>query len=180
MKNIFLLLGVSLLVGIFTFTNYLGIFQTVQITEKEVGPYKLVYDELTGPYHKIKGVQDNVYYSLKNDNIETTRGFGIYYDNPKTTPQEKLRSIGGCIIEAKDFNKLNSLKSKYKIMDYPVSKSIYTEFPFKNPLSVIVAIFKIYPEIERYQQEKAYKPAPLLEVYDIQNQKTLFSAPIEK
>lgn len=180
MKNIFLFLGILLLISIFAYANYLGIFKTAKITEKKVGPYKLVYDDLTGPYHKIKAIQDRVYYSLKNDGIETFKGFGIYYDNPKTTPQEKLRSIGGCIIENKDFDKLNSLKSKYKIMDYPATQSIYTEFPFKNPLSVIIAIFKVYPEIEKYQSSKGYKPAALLEVYDIPNQITLFSAPIEK
>ncbi len=43
-----------------------------------------------------------LYYDLKdNYSIETTKGFGLYYDNPQDVDKDKLRSIVGCIVESK-------------------------------------------------------------------------------
>lgn len=157
---------------------YLDTFSTITIEEKPVGPYKLVYENHKGAYNGIKEVQDKIYYSLQNDKINTTKGFGIYYDNPNEVPVEKLRSIGGCIVEINDYNHLKSSKNKYLIKDYYYPKNIYTEFSLKSPLSILIGIFKVYPKINEYQKKHNYNPQPVMEIYDIPANKIIYSVPI--
>ena len=62
---------------------YFGILGEIAIKEQEAGPFKVVYETHIGDYSKVRIIQDEIYYSLIEDGITTTKGFGIYYDNPK-------------------------------------------------------------------------------------------------
>jgi len=149
-----------------------GLFTKVVIQEKEMGPYVLVYKEHIGPYQNIKTVMDDVYYSLLNkDKITTTKGFGIYYDNPKTVPQEKLRSIGGCVIEPSDYDKISQLRTKYLMKEIAQNKALVCEFPFKNSVSIIIGIMKVYPAMNKYINEKHHPYKEIMEVYDMSGKK---------
>lgn len=120
-----------LFIAIIASLSYFDVFRTISISEKEVGPYKIVYEEHKGAYNGIKDVQDKIYSSLLKDKIETTKGFGIYYDNPSEVPTEELRSIGGCIVEIKDYDSLKSLQNKYKIKEYYSPKASLLNFHSK-------------------------------------------------
>jgi DNA gyrase inhibitor GyrI len=89
-----------------TFYAYYGGFDKLNVRIAEQGGETVVYEEFIGDYSKSGAAMDTVYYSLKNiDKIETFKGFGIYYDNPKTIERSKLRSEVGCIIENADIEK---------------------------------------------------------------------------
>lgn len=149
-----------------------GIFTKVVIQEKEMGPYVLVYKEHIGSYQKIKTVIDEVYYSLLNqEKIKTSKGFGIYYDNPKNVPEEKLRSIGGCLLDSSDYDKISQLNTKYLIREINQQKALVCEFPFNNTLSIIIGIMKVYPALNQYVIQKKYQQKEVMEVYDMQGKK---------
>lgn len=154
-----------------------GLFASVKITEKDAGPYLLVYKKHLGEYKNVGPVMDSVYYDLKNNySIETTKGFGIYYDDPKKVSKENLRSIVGCIVETKNADELGDLKNRYGVNVYPVSKSVVAEFPYNGKLSIIIGLFKAYPKINSYISAKQYIPTPILELYDQPNKKILYIA----
>lgn len=174
-KFIFGAIAISI-IGIAVFLSYIGFFSEIVIEEKETGSFILVYDEHTGDYKGTAEIQDSIYYSLiNNQNIETFKGFGIYYDNPKIVPTSELRSIAGCILEKSDYDKIDYLKEKgYKIKEIPVQNSIVAEFPYKNSFSIIAGIMKVYPKIEKYIDDNNIESKEMMEIYDIPSKKIIY------
>lgn len=180
--KIFATIIILLLLGLIIYLASMGFFSAVKLEEKETGPYTVVFEEHIGPYQDTGIIQDKLYYKLLNEEkIETFRGFGIYYDNPKIVESEKLRSDVGSILEEKDFSKTEDLKAKgYQIKTIDKQKSVVTSFPYKNKLSIFLGILKIYPLIEKHQQEKNYQPVPSMEIYDVPNNKIIYIFEIKK
>ncbi len=166
----FIVIGILFVLG--TLSIISGFFTSVRIKEKVMGPFKLVFKEHVGSYKETGKIQDEIYNKLLNEeNIETYRGFGIYYDDPQDTPQNELRSKSGCILEEKDYDKIHKLDDSYNLMELEKQKFIYTEFPFKSKISIIMGTFKVYPKIEKYVEEKSYKKREVMEIYDVPNKK---------
>lgn len=165
-----------LLIALVYFLFSAGFFANVTIEEKNVGPYTLVYEEFIGDYKNTPKIQDKIYYALLNDyKIETLKGFGIYYDNPKEVSRDKLRSEIGCILEEKDLARVEELKTKsFKIKEFPKTNAIVIEFPFNNQFSILAGIMKVYPKLEAYRKEKNYKPREVMEIYDVPSKKILY------
>ena len=159
---------------------YMGFFNKIEITEKEMGPYKVVFKEHIGDYKETGKIMDEIYYSLLNGGVETYKGFVICYDDPKVVEKDKLRSIAGSIIEEKDYDKIDQLKDKYSIKTIDKTRSITTEFPFKNKMSVIFSLMKVYPELNKYIDSKGYKKGQVMEIYDIPNKKIIYLAEIKE
>ena len=173
-----IIIGIFLLVliGVAIFLNYIGFFSKMIIEEKQMGPFVLVYDEHKGDYKGTAKIQDDIYYSLLNNyKIETFKGFGIYYDDPKKTPTEKLRSIAGCILEKSDYEKIETLKEDgFKIKEIVKQNSVVVEFPFKNTFSIIAGIMKVYPKIEKHIEENNLTKNEMMEIYDTPSKKIIY------
>jgi DNA gyrase inhibitor GyrI len=118
----------------------MSFFNKIEITEKEMGPYKVVFKEHIGDYKETGKIMDEIYYSLLDEGVETYKGFGIYYDDPKVVEKDKLRSIAGSIIEEKDYDKIDQLKDKYNIKTIDKTRSITTEFPFRIRCPLCLAL----------------------------------------
>ncbi len=165
-----------IITGIILFMMDIGLFSKVIIKEREIGPFVLVYDDHKGDYKGTAKVQDDIYYRLINQyNIETFKGFSIYYDDPKEVAKEELRSIAGCILEPLDYAKIESLKEAgFKIKELPKENAAVTEFPFKNPFSIIAGIIKVYPEMNKYAEGKGIEQTDIMEIYDVPNKKIMY------
>lgn len=164
---------IILLIGVLTgVLAYYGLFSSVQVTEKNVGPYLLVYTKHIGDYNNVAPVMDKVYYDLKDHyDIETTKGFGLYYDNPQEVAKENLRSIVGCIVEDKTMTDLREVRNKYGVKEYPLSKSVVAEFSHKGYLSIVIGVMKVYPKLNEYIQGHKYDQNPIMELYDLPNER---------
>ncbi len=159
--------------------GYFGAFRKIEVTEREMGPMVLVYENHQGAYHKIAPVMDRVFHRLKNeDKIETTLGFGVYYDKPGTLPEEKLRAVAGCIVDGATPELVARLKSKYKVAEYPRARGVYAEFPLKGVPSFLVAPIKVYSAMAKYLEQHQLVTAPSLEIYDVPGKKIVFFMPI--
>ena len=166
----------------FIYLASLGLFDEVKLEEKQTGPFTVVYEEHIGPYQETGTVQDKIYYKLLNEEkIETFKGFGIYYDNPKEVAAEELRSEVGSILEEKDLDKIDVLKEKgYQIKTIETQHSIVATFPFKNKLSIMLGIMKVYPAMEKHIQANNYQPTPSMEIYDVPNKQIIYIFEIKK
>lgn len=156
---------------------YYGGFSNINIKTGTLGGETLVYETVAGDYAQTGFISDKIYDALLNeDKIETTRGFGIFYDNPQYVETNKLRSEVGCILDTPiDSLQLKRLSTKYSIKILPKTECIYVEFPFKGKMSVMVGIFKIYPAIEKYMIENGLQEnGPIMEIYDIPNKKIVY------
>jgi DNA gyrase inhibitor GyrI len=129
---------ILLIGGIVFGLYYFGIVQEIKINEQEVGPFKVVYETHIGDYSEVGVIQEKIYSSLVSDGINTTKSFGIYYDNPDNTDKDKLRSEIGVIIESGDYSKITGLKGKYNVKDISKTKNVVIDFPYRNKFSIII------------------------------------------
>jgi DNA gyrase inhibitor GyrI len=179
--KIFLIVLALLLALVIGAMAYFGAFAKVTVTEKTMPAMTIVYAKHIGDYSKIKPVMDSVYFTLlKKEKIAAGRGFGLYYDNPRDVVKEKLRSLGGCILEAQDEHKADSLRQKgYKVAVLAPTKALYAQFSYKGPLSIIMGVFKVYPAMMKYQSGKKITPCPVMEIYNNTRKKIEYIAGYE-
>lgn len=161
------------LFAFFAIYAYYGGFSKIRCKIIETGGETLVYKECKGDYKQVSKEMNTVYYSLLNDyKLETTKGFGIYFDNPKKINKNELRSEMGCIVEKGDTARLSSLGAELMVKTLPVEKYLVVEFPYKGMMSVLVGIMKVYPAINKYLKDKGYgEDGFVMEIYDIPNKK---------
>ncbi len=180
LKIILLVIGIAAL-AIFGLLVYSGLFAPVEFELKETGPYKLVYVEHRGDYAKVKAPMDELYYTLKDElGIETTRGFGLYYDDPAKTATEALRSEVGSILDEKDYDRIPEIEEFYKVKDYPRKERVVTEHPFTTPLSIMLGIFKVYPAGEQYGIDNNLEGLHIMEIYDMPNKKIIYETTLKQ
>ncbi len=179
MKKILKISGIALAsvaVLVFAVLFHAGLFAKARVSEQVIGPYTLVYLEHKGGYEEAPKVQDKIYNTLIAEfNIRTTRGFGIYFDDPAKVKKTDLRSELGCIIDNEaDKQKLELVKSKFLVKELAPKKSITCELPFNNPLSVMTGIMKAYPAMSKYAESTAYPVEYSMEIYDVPGKKIIY------
>jgi DNA gyrase inhibitor GyrI len=174
MKVILIIFAVLVAVFIVVYAYYGG-FRKISFRIESQGGETVVYENVTGDYSQSAKVSDRIYYALLNDEkVETTKGFGIYYDNPKKVAKEKLRCEVGSIVENADSATLSKLAEKYPMKTLPQSNFAVTEFPFKGKLSVMFGIMRVYPALEKFNKEHGYIDSPVTEIYDVPNRKIIY------
>lgn len=175
MKVTLLIIGLILAISIIVW-GYYGGFEKTDCRIESQGGELLAYKKMTGDYAQSAKLMDEIYHSLMNDyEVETYKGFGIYYDNPKEVEKSKLRSEIGCIIEEKDSSKVSEIKKVLSVKTFPRKKYVVIEFPFKGKLSIMVGLMRIYPAMNKFIQEKNLKPEGfVMEIYDIPNKRIVY------
>lgn len=174
------IIGITVLVTaglIATLLFRLGSFKEVVISEGQKGPYKIVFKNHVGAYHKIVPVIEEVEKWAKENGEPCTLSFGEYIDNPDTIDEDRLRSIGGCVVsKAWDF----VLPAGFGYREYPPRDYVVAEFDGAPSIGP----FKVYPKVKEYVSEKGYEiNAPVIELYEIlpdQKVKTTYLFPVAK
>lgn len=167
--KIFIIILVALIVIVIAVYAYFGGFYTVKFRVEEQGGETFVYEKVKGDYRLSGEAMDRVYSVLLKDyGVSTTKGCGIYYDDPKKIEKSKLRSEAGCIIEDKELEKIKEIAGKFETKVIPVKRYLVTEFPYKNKMSVIFSLMKVYPAMNKYcKVNNLSGESPVMEIYDI-------------
>ncbi len=159
-----------IIIFIATYLVYHGLFIGPKFTEEKRGPYYMVCEKHIGDYSKTAKVMDRIYFSLlNNEKIISTRGFGLYYDNPSEVDKKNLRSIVGCLLDGQYKDRIDQLKKKYRIEEFPASWCLATAFPYRSELSILMGVIKVYPKLNRIMEKKEYPQVPIMEIYDPNN-----------
>jgi DNA gyrase inhibitor GyrI len=177
----FLIILITLIILILVILVWLGAFKKVHVYAARQGGEILVYENIKGDYRQSAVAMDRIYYRLLNeDNIETFKGFGIYYDDPKRVSKAELRSEAGCILQPAEIVRCEALSEKYQIKVFPEGDYLVAEFPFKNKLSVFMSLAKVYPALNKYTEAHNYDPDGfVMEIYDIPNKKIFYRKEIK-
>ncbi|EGK00622.1 MULTISPECIES: GyrI-like domain-containing protein [Dysgonomonas] len=181
--KILLALVIGIIILLTAVYAYYGGFRTVNFEEKETGGEVFVYENVTGDYSQSPVVMDSIYYALLNDyKIETTKGAGMYYDNPQQVEKSKLRSEIGCILDTPlDSMQMVVLSSRFKVKTLPKSDYIVGEFPNKGMISTMVGIMKVYPAMTKYIETTDYKAdGPVIEIYDVPAKVIIYRQSVSK
>lgn len=172
---IYIVIVAIVVIAILSIYAYFGGFSTVKVRTEVAGGEVIVYKEVKGTYKKTPDITNEIYYYLLNElGIETYKGIGIFYDNPKEVEKGKLRSESGCIIEAGDIERLNPDECKYRIQTLATDTVITAELPFKGTLSIFMGFIKVYPAIEEYARAQNMGNGPIIEIYDVLNKKIIY------
>ncbi len=179
MKTVFIIIA-FLIILIIGFLFYMGMFSQVSINEQVKGPYTFSYMENIGPYHEVGKVMIRLDSKMREFGFNSTDGLGIYYDDPKKTPKEKLRCEVGSIITADDMDKVETNRDKLNFKTIEKKNYLVTEFPIKNILSYMLGPMKVYPAFTKHLEENNIAvPDKGLELYDMTNNKIVFMMELE-
>ncbi|MBL7555207.1 MAG: GyrI-like domain-containing protein [Bdellovibrionaceae bacterium] len=170
MKSVFL--GVLLFaIGLVGWaTVKLGFFKDVIIAEQPMPEMHLVYLEHVGPYHKILDSLEKVEAWAKTANVDCSKSFGHFLDDPEVVEHERLRSDVGCIIDQIK----NDLPDGFKTKTIPAAKYFVAE----SMGSPAIGPMKVYPKArQQFTQRNLTPPEDVLEIYhriDENTMKTLY------
>ncbi len=179
MKKVIIFIAMAI-VMIVVFLFYMEMFSQIAINEQIKGPYIFSYVGHVGPYHKVGKVMKELDSKMRELGFNSTDGLGIYYDDPKKTPKDKLRSEVGSIITDDDMNKIEANRDKLDFKTIEKKNYLVAEFPIKNMVSYMLGPMKVYPAFAKYLGEKNIAvPDKGLELYDMTNQKIVFMMELE-
>ncbi|MFA4967921.1 MAG: hypothetical protein WC624_06895 [Candidatus Margulisiibacteriota bacterium] len=175
---------VVIVLALLAFLWYMGIFSSVKVTEREMGPFTIAYERYVGEYKDTGKAFMNVHSvmtSLSMEVSDKSDSLGIYYDDPAKVAKDKLKSDCGIVIAKKDMSKIWKLRSKgLKVMTLPKKMSVVAEFPIRNVMSYMIGPAKAYPVLMKYAVQKNYKAKMMYEFYDMKAGKILFTLVIAK
>uniref|UniRef100_T2M2H3 Testis-expressed sequence 264 protein n=1 Tax=Hydra vulgaris TaxID=6087 RepID=T2M2H3_HYDVU len=173
------LILISLLI---VFLTYSGWMSTIDIQVTEVStPGTFFYKFYQQSYSECSLVLRELFKFPVIKNDSKLKCMGIYYDDPKKIENNKTRYAIGLFVPSDEIS--DELKNTmtgigYSHVQLPPVKAIVAEFPFQFWLSILVAIYRVYPKLKTYCENQKLNAHPYLEVYD---QKTIFFvAPLEK
>lgn len=141
--------------------TYVGFFKTVTVSEVTPLPaMKLLYMDHVGPYHKIVSTLEKVEAWAKANNVDCSKSFGEFIDDPDIVEEARLRSRSGCIVT--EFPK--ELPPDFKTLEYPDRK--YITATFKGAPSI--GPFTVYPAVREKMSDLRLKPnGSVIEQYEI-------------
>lgn len=155
-KKIVLVGIVVIVIALAGISLYLGAFSSVSIEKAAAGPYKIACLDHIGPY---KDICKKIYSAKKlldEQGVIPGAACGVYYDDPKTTPSDKLRSKGGYLLESDA--KLDILEK----LEIPQREVVIA----KVKAHPAIAAVKIYPKINKWLVENnSVCVGPCLEIY---------------
>lgn len=187
MKSFFLTISLTIAVLLILFVasfGWLGGFGSFEVVEKELGPFDLVYLEHRGDYGKVGRLIPEVKKELDLRRVASERYFGLYRDDPRVMKKDDLRSLAGCAVNAADKESLKGLASPYRHLRLEKRKYAVVEFPFKNQMSMLMGLSRVYPALETYFSKHGYIRGDVIEFYDIpekiKDARISYLMPIEK
>jgi len=172
MRKIYkLFLFVFILVWILIwFYAYIWWFHKLVAFEVVMWPHTIAYVDHTGDYKLIGDKMEELYAVLSWELISTDMGIWIYFDDPKLVAADKLRSEWWVVIDSEDLSKLDRHSNNYKIKILEKTDYAVITFPFRNKLSYIIGMMRVYPVLWDYLVENNYlEEWPAIEMYDMEH-----------
>eukprot|EP00057_Strongylocentrotus_purpuratus_P033680 XP_792366.1 PREDICTED: testis-expressed sequence 264 protein [Strongylocentrotus purpuratus] len=147
---------------------YSGLFHRVVVRKlsNPVGKLRVAYLYNTGPYRNC-----GLLFGRVNSVSPHARCMGIYYDDPKTTPESELRYMVGTILSEHDDAVDDELQKRceddgFRVIEVPaIVDAIGTDFPFRWMLSVFFAIWRVYPALNGKIKKEGLNARPCFEIY---------------
>ncbi len=158
-----ILLGIIVMIGFLGLAGaaYFGALTKLDITEKKMGSFQIVYRELAGINSKdIKDMKIKLHGEMTEAGVTAIAPLDVFYPQDAGKPNK----IGFQVEEA-DVTKMTEYSGIMADV-VPEGQYIVTMFPFKNPLSYLVGYLKVDPAFKVYRQRNGYAEAPGLSRHD--------------
>lgn len=152
-----------------------GEFDSVTITQKNIGPYTAVCRKYQGTYSGFRFLIKNVAEYVRNKTSDSLyRGFAVFYDDPSKKSPDSLRFAAGIILEKKI-----EVDTPYSSIVIDSVVALVGEFPIRSYFSYVNGFSKFTKELEKYlTQNHIALVKPFLEIYDLKKKRIYYIAPI--
>lgn len=161
MKQILLLVLLTIAALIGGLYYYVGGYKNIAMETTEAGPFKTVSKPHLGAYFKIVPVIEEVEKWAQANGESCKLSFGEYIDKPGEITEDRLRSNGGCIVE-KEW--MQGLPEGYTYRELP--RRLYVTATFDGAPSI--GPYKVYPRVFTYVDEnKLSMDGPIIEMYEV-------------
>ena len=172
MRNIFFTVIFLVVAFLIWFVYSVGFFKTVEIREEKLSGMILLYKEHVGPYHNIIDAISAVENFAKEKKWPCRKTFGEYLDNPDAVEHDRLRSLGGCILEAPVADLASQLPADIKVKELPEKNYVVGIF-YGAPM---VGPYTVYPKLDEYAHSHNLKRSgSTLEIYEMVSEKDLMT-----
>lgn len=158
-------LALFIVTGVLSFAAYLyshlGLSEPVEIMEGEAGPFIMLYQEHRGPYHMIGEKIAAVEKWALAQNLPCSRTFGEYLDDPESSDEDRLRSLGGCLLLALP---TIPLPEDFKVKEIPLKTYVIARYKGSPGISP----FTVYPKVKTFVFDNRIKiGSGAIEIYEI-------------
>jgi hypothetical protein len=153
----------------------IGLFDPIAVTVETRGPYRLIYRDYRGPYRGVPFIVNTVYrYAHDTLRLTTAIPFAIYYDEPKLSGGDSLRSIGGVTTDS-----VPVLKPGVHSAVFGKTDAVVGTFTLRGFFSTAIGSYKFYSALPRYLDgHKLRRNGPAMEVYDAAHRTIYYIAPV--
>ena len=172
MKPIFFVTLITL-AAVIAILAWYGLFTPVHMEPRSVDAMDILFRKHQGDYRKTGPIMDAVYTQLKEQGVVTTKGIGIFYDNPKEVQMESLRSLAGCVLP-KGAQVMGAPQDGLFKASFPQTETLVFSFPYKGKLSVIIGLLKAHPKIDTWFESHPEMIGPVMEIYDVPNKEIFY------
>jgi hypothetical protein len=151
--------------AVVAYLGYAGLFSTVAVTEAEAGPFALMLQTQKGDYRQTPVTIEAVRRSADSVGIVSEAGCGIFLDNPKVVPTEKLRAQVGLVISPADKAKVRRLPAAISYKLVAREKCLTVEFPFRTKLAAMIGYMRVYPVLMAEAKARNLETDRTVEIY---------------
>ncbi len=154
---------------------YLGFFDNLYISEKEDGPYRIVYEEVS-LFETTKDKQNKIFRQLNHLGIKAKKNVSIYYSEYDST----LNDVAGVVVDKDDWEKLDVYDDVFSIYEQKNSVRLVADYPLSNAFSEVGGAYRAKKALRDYCKKKGYKFLPIIEIYDRGNKRIYYIMEIEQ
>ncbi len=142
--------------------KHLGMALDAEIVGEQAASFEFLLKSHLGPYQEINQTISEVEAWAFKNGLSCKKTFGIYIDDPGKVDEDRLRSEGGCLLEANEKSQLNLPKGfSVKIAE----QKKYLALTFSG--SPAISPLKVYPKADQwFATNHKQKKGPVLEVYE--------------
>lgn len=177
MRAVLLVLAVLLILGLVWLAPQ-GLMTKPTVAEETVGPYWMVYQEVTGDYRNTPVAMDAVYDTLVERGIETTHGVGLYLDNPASVAKEALRSHVGCLVDSAQYAAvMEAVGFPYSTKKFAARSAHVARFPLRGQMSYMFGAIKAYKALGKVSEEEGLSERAMMEIYDVPGEEIRYILP---
>jgi len=152
-------LGAALVV-VLGVLGWMGALSSVEVAERDMGPYQFVYvHEASTDFEKIGRITESLGQRLEAAGFDQRKPAQEYFPAGRG-----MQNRIGFVVQRMVSAEVLGAETFYQ--DIPVRKYMVAEFPFRNPMSFAVGHLRVNPAFEAHLKKHSYAQTSALVILD--------------
>ena len=166
-----------------------GLFHVrIKVREARLPEMRVAYKPLVGPYKNSGADFEALIKLVESYGVKPEWTLGVYYDNPREVPDAECRYAVAYVLQ-QDRKEMvprhiqKEVSEGLKMAGYterqlPSAPALTARFPFKGVVSIILAIMRVYPALDKYAQRKELQMGYVMEQTNLKKEFNDYYVPL--